>query len=79
MGEVLDRRRQRMVTLAAEKNRPGTAAAPVKRRIQAHIQWLKKVALVAYLRKLLSILSAMSEITLLGGCLTLRTSSGMRP
>jgi hypothetical protein len=66
-----------MVMLAAEKNRPGTAAAPVKRCIQAHIQWLKKVALVDCMRKLLSILSTMSEITLLGGCLTLRTSSGI--
>ena len=42
LGAVLARRRQAMDILAAEKNRLGRAAAHVRHRIEAHINWLQQ-------------------------------------
>jgi len=44
LGEILARRRQIVGMLTAEKNRLGAATTrPVRRRIEAHVQWLEKV------------------------------------
>lgn len=43
LGEILDRRRQIVSMLVAEKNRLSTVASePVRKRIRAHIRWLEK-------------------------------------
>lgn len=42
LAALLARRQQLIQMVVAEKNRLGTAPAPVRRRIQAHIRWLKQ-------------------------------------
>ncbi len=43
LGEILDRRRQIVGMLVAEKNRLSTVASePVRRRVRAHVRWLEK-------------------------------------
>ncbi|BBL80531.1 IS110 family transposase ISMno7 [Rubrobacter xylanophilus DSM 9941] len=43
LGEILDRRRQIVGMLVAEKNRLSTLASePVRRRVRAHVRWLEK-------------------------------------
>ena len=39
---LVTRRNQLVQMLAAEKNRQGTAAATIRRQIQAHVKWLQK-------------------------------------
>src|ERR687885_165557 len=42
LAALLARRRQVLGMLIAERNRLGTARAPVRERLQAHIQWLQQ-------------------------------------